>query len=292
MKMRWVDTPEDSIMHVGDVLPTGLALCCTDPLEHHKEDREDVDPDYGEIVVTEQFLHRWDCILKRYEFEDCERMSREKIITPYSTDLLGVDPQPTPCMDEDPPTPYLALLDEFTCFRKTAFKNIPFAEGKDNFDINILDILGGQVTLHPADFFRITWQTPELMALAAALSGMYGGVHLTVWNWTFPTYAEELLWKVSCLCVAAALPAFFCASFVLIGMGGILIVCMGPCFGFRNVEGASRVVQEPLRAYSASVGILYVLCRIFIVVEAFVALRQVPVGVYISPVWVQMVAHF
>ncbi|KAJ4329266.1 hypothetical protein N0V84_000159 [Fusarium piperis] len=292
MKMRWVDTLEDSIMHVGDVLPSGLALCCTDPLEHHREDRESAEPDYGEIVITEQFLHRWDCILKRYAFEDCERMSREKIITPYGIDLLGVDPRPTPCMDEDPPTPYLALLDEFTPFRKTTFKNIPFPEGKDNFDINFLDILGGKVTFLPADFFRITWQIPELMALAAALSGMYGGVHLTAWNWTFPTYAEELLWKVSCLCVAAALPVFFCATFVLISIGGILMILMGPWFGFRDADWASRLVGEPLRAYSACVVVIYVLCRIFIVVEAFVALRQVPVGVYISPAWVQMVPHF
>lgn len=206
MKMRWVDTLEDSIMRPGDVLPSGLALCCTVAQEHHKEDQKNAEPDYGEVPVTEQFLHRWDCILKRYAFEDCERLSRERKITLYPNDFLRVDPRPVPCMDEDPPTPYLALLDEFTPFRRTTFKNIPFAEGKDNFDIKFLDMLGGRVTLQPADFFRICWQIPELMALAAALSGMYGGIHLTAWNWTFPTYTEDLLWKVSCLCVAVALP--------------------------------------------------------------------------------------
>jgi hypothetical protein len=142
MKMRWVDTLEDSIMRPGDVLPSGLALCCTVPQEHHKEDQENAEPDYGEVPVTEQFLHRWDCILKRYAFEDCERLSRERKITLYSNDFLGVDPRPVPCMDEDPPTPYLALLDEFTPFRRTTFKNIPFSEGKDNFDIKFLDMLG------------------------------------------------------------------------------------------------------------------------------------------------------
>ncbi|KAJ4184030.1 hypothetical protein NW767_013373 [Fusarium falciforme] len=194
-------------------------------------------------------------------------------------------------MDEDPPTPYLALLDEFTPFRKTTFKNIPFAEGKDNFDIKFLDMLGGRVTLQPADFFRICWQIPELMALAAALSGMYGGVHLTAWNWTFPTYTEDLLWRVSCLCVAVALPAFFCASWVLVGISVILHTLVEPCFGLRK-KWASRAFKDPLRVYSACVAIIYVCCRVFIVVEAFVALRQVPVGVYISPSWVQMVPHF
>ncbi|EEU43724.1 uncharacterized protein NECHADRAFT_45399 [Fusarium vanettenii 77-13-4] len=291
MKMRWVDTPKDSIMRPGDVLPSGLALCCTVPQEHHREDQENAEPDYGEVPVTEQFLHRWDCILKRYAFEDCERLSRERKITLYANDFLRVDPRPLPCMDEDPPTPYLALLDEFTPFRRTTFKNIPFAEGKDNFDIKFLDMLGGRVTLQPADFFRICWQIPELMALAAALSGMYGGVHLTAWNWIFPTYTEDLLWKVSCLCVAVALPAFFCASWVLVCISAILHCLVEPCFGLRK-KWASRAFKDPLRAYSACVAIVYVCCRIFIVAEAFVALRQVPVGVYISPAWVQMVPHF
>ncbi|UPK92651.1 hypothetical protein LCI18_003586 [Fusarium solani-melongenae] len=290
MKMRWVDTLEDSIMRPGDVLPSGLALCCTVAQEHHKEDQTNAEPDYGEVPVTEQFLHRWDCILKRYAFEDCERLSRERKITVCPNDFLKVDPRPVPCMDEDPPTPYLALLDEFTPFRRTTFKNIPFAEGKDNFDIKFLDMLGGRVTLQPADFFRICWQIPELMALAAALSGMYGGVHLTAWNWTFPTYTEDLLWKVSCFCVAVALPGFFCASWVLVGITAILHSLVKPCFGLRK-KWALRAFEDPLRVYSACVAIIYVCCRIFIVVEAFVALRQVPVGVYISPSWVQMVPH-
>ncbi|RSM18256.1 hypothetical protein CDV31_002982 [Fusarium ambrosium] len=291
MKMRWVDAPEDSIMHPGDVLPSGLALCCTVAQDHHREDQENAEPDYGGVPITEQFLHRWDCILKRYAFEDCERLSREKKITVNANGFVGVVPRPVPCMDEDPPTPYLALLDEFTFFRHTTFKNIPFSEGKDNFDIRFLNMLGGRVTLKPADFFRICWQIPELMALAAALSGMYGGIHLTAWNWKFPTYTEDLLWKVSCLCVAVALPAFFCASWVLVAIAAIIHALVEPCFGFRK-QWASRVTKDPLRVYSACVAIIYVCCRIFIVVEAFVALRQVPVGVYISPAWVQMVPHF
>src|SRR5690349_821637 len=47
---------------------------------------------------------------------------------------------PVPCMDEDPPTPYLALLFELPSFRTTTAKNIPFAEGKDNVDIKFLDM--------------------------------------------------------------------------------------------------------------------------------------------------------
>ncbi|KAM0421205.1 hypothetical protein ACHAPT_010925 [Fusarium lateritium] len=193
MKMRWVETLQDSTMHVGDVLPSGLALCCTDPLEHHGKKPPDTEPDFGEIGVTSQSLHRWDYVLNKFPFEDCEQMAREREITTYSTNMLGVDPRSVPWMGEDPPTPYLALLDEFTPFRKTTFKHVPFAEGKENFDINFLEVVDGQVTLKPADFFKIAWQLPWLLALAVVLSGLYGGVHLAAWQWAFPTYIEEIL---------------------------------------------------------------------------------------------------
>jgi len=38
--------------------------------------------------------------------------------------------------------------------------------------------------------------------------------------------------------------------------------------------------------------VFYSLARIFIVVESFIGLRRVPIGVYWTPAWLQMIPHF
>ncbi|KAM5527937.1 hypothetical protein FOXYSP1_19811 [Fusarium oxysporum f. sp. phaseoli] len=54
-----------------------------------------------------------------------------------------------------------------------------------------------------------TWWSPRISLLAAVLSGLYGGVDLTVWRWAFTPYVEDILWKLSCLIIACAMPCIY-----------------------------------------------------------------------------------
>jgi hypothetical protein len=55
--------------------------------------------------------------------------------------------------------------------------------------------------------------------------------------------------------------------------------------------------ELPLPLHYTKVGIagvvvvIYVASRVFIITEAFLSLRHVPVGVYISPSWIQLIPH-
>ncbi len=98
----------------------------------------------------------------------------------------------------------------------------------------------------------------------------YGGVHLAAWNFEFPTALEGILWKISAIVVASVFLAW--AAFNAIG----------------------RRLQFPA-VWDRMVGVLAMLCsivcRLYIVAEAFASLRAVPIGVYSTPTWIQMIPH-
>lgn len=98
----------------------------------------------------------------------------------------------------------------------------------------------------------------------------YGGVHLAAWNFEFPTALEGVLWKVSGILIASIFLAW--AAFTAI----------------------SRRLKFP-GVWDRVVGVLVMLCsivcRLYIVAEAFASLRAVPIGVYSTPAWIQMIPH-
>ena len=104
---------------------------------------------------------------------------------------------------------------------------------------------------------------------------VYGGVHLSAWNFEFPSAVEGLLWKIACVAIATAMVAFFIIALVIM----VIASTMGV-----EEEGLLNVLAG-ITMYSLT------LCRIYIVVEAFVSLRAVPVGVYWTPAWIQMIPH-
>ena len=101
------------------------------------------------------------------------------------------------------------------------------------------------------------------------LSIIYGGIHLTAWNYHFPSSSERLLWRMSGISTAVS----FLTHWPLI-MISPDITC-GLIF---------MLLRWGLIAF-------FIFCRIFLVVEAFISLRRVPVGVYASVPWIQAIPH-
>ncbi|CZR55444.1 uncharacterized protein PAC_05332 [Phialocephala subalpina] len=105
---------------------------------------------------------------------------------------------------------------------------------------------------------------------------IYGGVHLAAWSFKFPTKVEAVLWKVSCL--------------DLIGMTGVVSLLWFAIT--RDDDGwidSSGVYGWVLLVLNVTI---YVFSRVFIVVEAFLSLRRVPVGVYAVIPWSNLIPHF
>jgi hypothetical protein len=112
---------------------------------------------------------------------------------------------------------------------------------------------------------------------------IYGGVHLSAWNFEFPTSTEGLLWKISAFIIATSLLAWLI-------LGGLLSEA---CDRFRWGIKVSDIVFGDILGSVLGRMLIYAmaLSRAYIVVEAFISLRAVPIGVYWTPAWVQMIPH-
>ena len=101
----------------------------------------------------------------------------------------------------------------------------------------------------------------------------FGAIHCIAWGFSFPTHAELLMWRVSCVAITAV-PVYITLGFFL----GIWLEKMG--------FGITVLLFSPL-----SGGLLYILARAVTLVLAFTSLRDLPPGVYETVHWTTFIPH-
>ena len=135
-----------------------------------------------------------------------------------------------------------------------------------------------------------------------ALPVAYGGIHLSAWNFEFPSAVERLLWKIAAICTMAGIPVSFLVCFALALMG-IVAVIVEPKESSKSrpidsidftwlFEMPIWVILGLAVVYGGLAALLYLLSRIFLVVESLISLRHVPIGAYAAIPWVQDIPHF
>lgn len=97
---------------------------------------------------------------------------------------------------------------------------------------------------------------------------IFGACHLIGWNFDFPTYVESLLWRIASVCC------------VVLPLGILLVDAM--------VSAGDRYFAW----FVLPLGLLYVIVRLYLIVEVFVGLRRVPASVYQTVQWSQFFPHF
>jgi hypothetical protein len=114
----------------------------------------------------------------------------------------------------------------------------------------------------------------------------YGAIHVAAWDYFFPTALEQLFWHLSSVWVT------FCAGFWLLTN---LLAWVFPfidtiwvMFNERRLGWSGTGVITLLCILC---GVSYILSRGFLVVEAFVSIREVPHRVYETPAWSQVFPH-
>jgi hypothetical protein len=117
-------------------------------------------------------------------------------------------------------------------------------------------------------------------AAFALVTSCYGGLHIAAWNFSFPSKNEQILWRVSALLIAGAF--FLVILFVLFAWAVSLDDWPEDYYdGVRFLIGI------------AGGGLLaaYCLARLFIVLEAFISLRRLPLSAYDTPRWTTLLPH-
>lgn len=92
---------------------------------------------------------------------------------------------------------------------------------------------------------------------------------------------ESVLWKVTCIFTATAAYSLLLVAMVIYGITRLVRI--------GDADEVVELITFDIVGRAVLYGLIF--CRIYIVVEAFVSLRAVPIGVYLTPAWIQMIPH-
>ncbi|KAL7945347.1 hypothetical protein V8C42DRAFT_322874 [Trichoderma barbatum] len=117
-------------------------------------------------------------------------------------------------------------------------------------------------------------------------STVYGAIHMAGWNEQFPTSIESWFWRTSGVYIVFS--GLIWSVFNLLGhLSGSVW-----WFWYGILEGAERKgIHILIYVLCCIGGTLYVIARVYLVLEAFISLRSLPASAYDSPSWILTVPH-
>ena len=152
----------------------------------------------------------------------------------------------------------------------------------------------------PNDCFDKNIRSEQLALVTTAFCLAFGGIHLGAWDFGFPTYYEQVCWRV-----ASALSAFIMlAGFVVTAaLERISVTRLWSddfprrCDNVGNELGRQCGLSDDIgRVFGIAVNICvwirYIFTRMYLVVESFSSLRSLPAGSYETVDWSKFVPHF
>ena len=134
------------------------------------------------------------------------------------------------------------------------------------------------------------WASGGLIA-ALAVCSFYGIAHMLAWQFEFPTRIEQMLWRVACIDIIAG-------TITTLAIFSITIYLLE--HDWKSLCNAI-LAQEPgimpwIYRLFILIGVVnlpfFLVSRIFIIVESFISIRRVSLGVYATVDWSEYVPHF
>ncbi|KAL8984384.1 MAG: hypothetical protein Q9177_004714 [Variospora cf. flavescens] len=116
---------------------------------------------------------------------------------------------------------------------------------------------------------------------------IYGGLHVLAWSAHFNSTTEQLLWRISSCVVMGGLPILFINRFL---MDHNIVYPIPFSWGISYYTG-KRVTFILCLTIQFVLFPIYVLARAYLVVECFIQLSHLPVGVYNVPEWSTYFPH-
>ncbi|KAG0647919.1 hypothetical protein D0Z07_5648 [Hyphodiscus hymeniophilus] len=114
----------------------------------------------------------------------------------------------------------------------------------------------------------------------------YGGVHIAAWYEYFPSKLEAWLWRSSAIYIAWSGGVWLTIN-LLARLSNAIDAYWDRVLA-RRAHWASYVVLGTLCSVC---GVAYGFARIFLVVEAFISIRRLPVEAYQTPNWTEVIPH-
>ncbi|OCL11802.1 hypothetical protein AOQ84DRAFT_286469 [Glonium stellatum] len=112
---------------------------------------------------------------------------------------------------------------------------------------------------------------------------LFGALHTLAWNLEFPSYVERVMWRVASL-ICTVFPLYLLASTKpVVGRLAKLDNC------FYHLEHANQ--RSRLWYFVLFLTSVFIVARLFLIVEAFISVRYLPESVYHSIKWPNYLPH-
>ncbi|KAF9556620.1 hypothetical protein CPC08DRAFT_90598 [Agrocybe pediades] len=112
----------------------------------------------------------------------------------------------------------------------------------------------------------------------------FGGVHLLAWFSDFPTYTEQLLWRI-CSVAITVLPLIY----------GFPVLILRALIHPRSSWGIRRSVSLRLTSVIFHVQFaippLYFIARLFLLIEMMISFRNFPSSAFVNVTWTTYFPH-
>ncbi|KAK0239705.1 hypothetical protein EDD85DRAFT_949543 [Armillaria nabsnona] len=136
----------------------------------------------------------------------------------------------------------------------------------------------------------------QRFVITVSVGSLFGALHCIAWSFYFPSHAEMVLWRFSCLAALVGLPtASTIAVYALMQnwehptwQWNVLRLLLG--------SKPDSSTQETFWAYALSfisaVGaVTYIVARVFLIVLAFMQLRSLPESAFHTVTWTTYIPH-
>lgn len=139
------------------------------------------------------------------------------------------------------------------------------------------------------DIFALKYSKLDQLFVFTVWAG-YAGVHLSAWNFGFPTYTELVMWRVASLTMAGSMSVFWITSN---RKSYLLVSYLWP----KKREAMEKISAE--RAKVSTIQILlgavtvlaYVAARMCLIVQVLLCLRKLPLGAFRTVDWASFLPH-
>ena len=118
-----------------------------------------------------------------------------------------------------------------------------------------------------------------IVGAVAVIGTIFGAIHATGWNFSFPTPIEAIIWRICSLIVT-------CGPFLMI------IPSVSLEINFPQYLFYLRYIPYFLVLRGVYIIIpLYIIARIYLLTEALIALRDLPPGAFLQVQWTSFLPH-
>jgi hypothetical protein len=120
----------------------------------------------------------------------------------------------------------------------------------------------------------------------------FGSVHCLAWRFSFPSIEEELAWRASSVAIAVILPLSWTFSYL------IMWFLAPERYKFWETYASFKEIRWEGDKYRwigyishGSALALYIVARVYLLVEVFISLRSLPAGCYDTINWLSFLPH-